>query len=375
MWQFLNVGNKLIPSHVGTDEKGDYLVMFLGGLAALGLHALFLVLFFAFGVTPLTLFNVLSVILFTLVLVYLYRTGDTLSAVIVTAAEVIVHQAVAVYYLGWDCGFQYYLLCVSDFVFLARFRSKWAPTLLSGVSVSIMVALYFLKAPAWPPPFPEQVAQGLYVFNLLSAAGLLVLFSLVYNRMVSQQEEALRKLSSLDGLTGLTNRRRFDELLQINWSRCSRSGGPLSLIILDVDFFKLYNDAYGHQQGDECLRRVARVLASSLKRVDDVAARYGGEEFVCLLPHTPRDGAREIAERIVTSVRALQLPHAGSKAHEHVTISAGVATVQDFQNDDTAALLESADRALYSAKEKGRNQYTEALDLESRLPFRTSPEI
>lgn len=173
---------------------------------------------------------------------------------------------------------------------------------------------------------------------------------------LKQQADDLRRLSRLDGLTGLANRRRFDELLQINWSRSGRTGSPLSIILLDVDFFKQYNDTFGHQKGDECLQQIAKVLGSSLKRMDDLAARYGGEEFICLLPHTSEEGAYEIAETLVSSVRSLNLAHESSKICQTVTISAGVATASEFQGIKAPSLVEIADQALYRAKEKGRNQ-------------------
>lgn len=173
---------------------------------------------------------------------------------------------------------------------------------------------------------------------------------------LKQQADALRRLSSMDGLTGIANRRRFDEMLATNWRRGSRTGGPLSLVMMDVDYFKQYNDNYGHQQGDDCLCAVARVLSERVKRVDDLVARHGGEEFVCLLPHTDQEGAKEIAESLVAGVRALQLPHVGSQVSEVVTLSAGVATITDFRTQPAEWLTHNADQALYAAKKNGRNQ-------------------
>lgn len=173
---------------------------------------------------------------------------------------------------------------------------------------------------------------------------------------LKRQADALRRLSSLDGLTGIANRRRFDELLGINWSRCSRSGGPLALVILDVDFFKQYNDTYGHQMGDECLRAIAGVLTSHTNRIDDLAARYGGEEFVCLLPHTPVEGALKVTKSILSSISQLGLPHRASKVSDMVTASAGVAVAEHFRGESSQGLLKRADLALYWAKSNGRNQ-------------------
>ena len=140
------------------------------------------------------------------------------------------------------------------------------------------------------------------------------------------QSDLLRDLVYLDGLTTLYNRRYFDQQLAIEWSRSSRQATELSLILLDVDFFKRYNDHYGHLLGDECLREVARVLKASVRRATDLVARYGGEEFVCLLPDTPHDQAMKLARDIEERVRAHAMPHVKSDAAGVVTVSLGVAS-------------------------------------------------
>lgn len=170
------------------------------------------------------------------------------------------------------------------------------------------------------------------------------------------QSDTLRRLSLTDGLTGVANRRQFDETLLKEWRRCSRSHLPLSLIFIDVDYFKRYNDCYGHQLGDECLKTVAKVLRQGLKRPADLLARYGGEEFVCLLPETPLEGARQTANALEAAVRALALPHAQSDVAAVLTISLGVAAAEAAVGDDPAALLDAADKLLYQAKEAGRAQ-------------------
>jgi diguanylate cyclase (GGDEF)-like protein len=170
-------------------------------------------------------------------------------------------------------------------------------------------------------------------------------------------QDKLRNLSLLDGLTGIANRRRFDQYLELEWQRCGRNGHPLSVVMGDVDFFKAYNDGYGHGQGDECLRAVARVFAQALRRPADLAARYGGEEFVCILPETEPEGARIVAEQIMAGMTRLGLPHAFSSAAERVTVSVGVATAARPGPGQTARqLMEEVDRQLYQAKHRGRNR-------------------
>ncbi len=166
----------------------------------------------------------------------------------------------------------------------------------------------------------------------------------------------LERLSSQDGLTGIANRRYFDMAFDREWRRAMRETEPLSLIMCDVDFFKQYNDSYGHQAGDECLKLVASSLAEAMHRPTDLVARYGGEEFVIVLPGTHARGAIKIAEHIRQTVLDLQLPHESSTVHDCVTISLGAATVAPMVKHHANELLLSADKALYSAKEAGRNQ-------------------
>lgn len=169
-------------------------------------------------------------------------------------------------------------------------------------------------------------------------------------------QTALERLATLDGLTGIANRRSFDERLQHEWTRASRANSPLSLIMADVDFFKRYNDSYGHQRGDECLKTVSAVLQRLAFRSSDLAARYGGEEFAVILPCTPAEGACEVAERIRTEVEAASMPHADSEVAPCVTLSLGVATVFPCADGHSGSLVLRADRALYQAKEAGRNR-------------------
>jgi diguanylate cyclase (GGDEF)-like protein len=170
------------------------------------------------------------------------------------------------------------------------------------------------------------------------------------------QSDMLRKLSLTDGLTGVANRRQFDDVLSKEWRRCARSRLPLSLIFIDVDFFKRYNDCYGHQLGDDCLKAVAGALQAVLKRPSDLIARYGGEEFVCLLPETPLAGALQTANSLEAAVRALAIAHAQSDIAPVVTISLGVAASDPATGDDPALLIAAADTLLYAAKQAGRGQ-------------------
>jgi diguanylate cyclase (GGDEF)-like protein/PAS domain S-box-containing protein len=173
---------------------------------------------------------------------------------------------------------------------------------------------------------------------------------------LERANEELARLSTTDALTRLANRRRFDEVLQAEWLKLRRERQPLSLVMADVDFFKRYNDTYGHQPGDLCLSAVAQAIRSQLKRPADVAARYGGEEFAAILPNTDPEGARHVAESVRGEVERLGLPHAASSAADHVTISVGVASLVPQGGVPPEELIRRADAALYRAKKEGRNR-------------------
>ncbi|WXG56382.1 MAG: diguanylate cyclase [Candidatus Sedimenticola sp. (ex Thyasira tokunagai)] len=166
----------------------------------------------------------------------------------------------------------------------------------------------------------------------------------------------LKILSFKDGLTNLSNRRIFDQMLPKEWSHAQRGQTPLSLIMIDIDHFKDYNDYYGHLQGDSCLRQVAQAIDSVSKRATDIVARYGGEEFVILLPDTNAEQAIIVAEKCLGIVTQQQIPHAASKVSNVVSISIGVNTMMPTPNLHSSALIKATDILLYQAKENGRNQ-------------------
>lgn len=175
--------------------------------------------------------------------------------------------------------------------------------------------------------------------------------------------QQLEQLAHQDGLTHLANRRHFDSALAREWDRLRREARPMAVLFIDVDFFKPYNDTYGHQAGDDCLAAIGGVLQHAARRPGDLAARYGGEEFVLILPGTDTTGAREVAERILADVDALDIPHAGSQVTGHVTVSIGLAARVPQQGEVAEALLEAADKAVYAAKRSGRHRVVLHQDL------------
>ena len=180
-------------------------------------------------------------------------------------------------------------------------------------------------------------------------------------KLLSLQKE-LEELSFKDGLTGVANRRMFDSILQLEWTNARRTGQPLSVIMIDIDYFKQYNDHYGHVKGDDCLKRVAKALDTAAARSRDFFARFGGEEFVLVLPETDAASAERVAERCRNLVFKEQITHGSSQVAQILTISMGLGTIVPTQKDETRSFIDAVDRNLYLAKQRGRNQLVSGLD-------------
>lgn len=173
---------------------------------------------------------------------------------------------------------------------------------------------------------------------------------------LKRNRDLLARLTTVDHLTGISNRRRYDEYLELEWRRAARDQTPIALISIDIDHFKAYNDLYGHPKGDTCLIAVAQALAQSVSRTPDLIARCGGEEFACVLPGTDATGASHLADEMLTRVLALEMEHARSATHEKVTVSIGVAAMIPDPEEPPQTLVALADAALYQAKAEGRNR-------------------
>ncbi|WP_339384850.1 diguanylate cyclase domain-containing protein [Tychonema sp. LEGE 06208] len=188
-------------------------------------------------------------------------------------------------------------------------------------------------------------------------------------RQLAIANQKLQQLATTDGLTGIANRRQFDRVLILEWRRLAREELPLSLIMLDIDFFKLYNEFYGHVGGDDCLRQVASAIASSTKRAGDFAARYGGEEFAVVLPNTSAEGANVVARKICDDIASLKMPHARSPIGSYLTLSCGIATAMPDSQESPCTLIRSADSALFQAKTEGKNRICHASSKSESTPI------
>lgn len=215
----------------------------------------------------------------------------------------------------------------------------------------------------------QPLDELLYVTAILTAAsviGAITAYNLEHAHRTSFLEmRLLNELAERDGLTGLYNRRMFDDLIRRLWRQSRRDAEPLAVIFVDIDYFKIYNDMYGHQAGDDCLRRVAQAIMSSAKRPFDFCARYGGEEFVLVVYGAPAEHTRALSEQIRERVLALGIPHAGSEVGDSVTVSVGVGLTGPGTRRSLSGAIQTADEALYEAKQQGRD----------RVVFRDAAEI
>jgi diguanylate cyclase (GGDEF)-like protein len=219
------------------------------------------------------------------------------------------------------------------------------------LTIAVGVSLTEALAPFWAK---ISVLAGIFA---AMAASVLALVWLLDGELRRREMEARASasLARIDGLTALGNRRRFDETLPQEWGRAAREARPLSLVMIDIDQFKIFNDRYGHPEGDRVLAAVANAIAESIRRPGDLACRYGGEEFTVLLPDTSEEGAALIAEAIRENVASLGIPHAGT-VNGHVTVSLGTATAAPSAEQAPSGLVAAADAALYRAKDRGRNR-------------------
>jgi diguanylate cyclase (GGDEF)-like protein len=223
-----------------------------------------------------------------------------------------------------------------------------------------LVALVYLENNLMENAFTPRHQQTLELLS--SQAAISLVNARLYDSLeqkVQLRTEELRQMSMRDGLTGIANRRSFDERLAVELRRGLRSHAPLSLLMVDIDHFKQFNDHGGHFEGDECIKAVAAALAGAVSRAGDLVARYGGEEFAMLLPETDSDAAIGVAESCLRAVAELRIPHASSSCGEFVSVSIGVCTLVVGADATPATLITRADQALYQAKRAGRSRFVE----------------
>ena len=249
------------------------------------------------------------------------------------------------------------LVVTTLFVIYLYLPVRFVVSIALAAAFSTIAPLFWTLTPHGALPGPE-IYRGVLWLLLANALGFTAANALQRSQRVQYaQSLVLQQLLSTDALTGIANRRRFDAAIEREWRRMARVRMPLSLLMIDVDHFKAFNDHCGHQRGDDCLRQVAQILVNAVGRPGDLVSRYGGEEFVCLLPAVDEAGARAVAERLLHAVRGAAVVHPRSPLGQRLTISIGVATTAEFGSGPDA-LVALADRLLYAAKDAGRDRFT-----------------
>lgn len=246
--------------------------------------------------------------------------------------------------------------CLTDFLQEAQVKSKLSAPIVQHSESGDQRIWGLLIAHTCKQPRQWQPREADLMQQLADQLAIAIQQSELYQKL-QQVNRELEQISTTDALTGLANRRRFNDYLQQEWYRLAREATPITLILADVDHFKLYNDTYGHSAGDTCLARVAQVIQQCVRRPGDLAARYGGEEFAIVLPRTVTNGAIRVIERIRQTLAYLQIDHAISPVDPHITLSFGIACVRAQANSSPITLIDLADQALYEAKARGRNGY------------------
>ena len=227
--------------------------------------------------------------------------------------------------------------------------------------IVIVYSLYFFSLPYYFSSFSPENLKKVIVIMLFVPVMVLIVGTLKRQYVLKTKElelanEELQRIARIDALTGIANRRYFDEVFFNEYNRAIHEQRSISLLMIDIDFFKKYNDNYGHVSGDNCLKKVTQAISKEVHRSGEIIARYGGEEFVVLLPNTDTKEAMLVANKIIHSVSSLKTPHCSSTVCAYVTISIGATTMANFKGYNQLDLLKIADKALYMAKENGRNQ-------------------
>ena len=310
-------------------------------------------------------FNLLFMALYLLV-VWLNHRGRYAHARNLVLINACTQLFVVTAFIGSAAGVHLFYFTVGAILALVYRRMSALRFCLQSVGIAVLFTLshFVFTAERALSPVPSPFVDVMFGGSVLGVLTLSAVFSFMFRREIDHAENELMQnnrtlstLSSTDTLTGLPNRRKFDETLLGEWARARRNAQPLSLIMCDVDHFKLYNDTLGHQAGDACLQRVAAALAGAVERPADLVARYGGEEFAVILPETDAHGAQAVAESLRQAVNALQLPHVPEKGTAYLTVSLGVSTAPaELAAGSADSLLRSADAALYIAKDMGRNR-------------------
>ncbi|MFZ5528603.1 MAG: GGDEF domain-containing protein [Pseudomonadota bacterium] len=334
-------------------QASDALRLLLKGTAMVaGLtHIAFLTLFHWAGVEAMAIINVGSVLCYVWTF-WLAHTGRIGLCWLVTAVEVVAHAILAVWVIGWASGFHFYILLVIPVAVITDFRPLALKVLVVSALTAIYLGMDMLLLRRDPlVALPNTVLDGLHYFNVLGTVLILIFLAGYYHYLMSKAEANLRAMATTDPLTQLRNRRAVIEAIRDEELRMQRAQTQMSFVLCDLDHFKLVNDTYGHDAGDEVLKAVSRVLSDGVREVDHLA-RWGGEEFLLVLPGAGTQEAQMVAERLRQRIEALRV----KVGHEELHISMTFGVSARHPDETSENTISRADQALYEGKHAGRNR-------------------
>ncbi len=319
----------------------------------------FFFLFHFLGSPILAWINVGSVALYAAAYYAIERRQNRLAIALIWL-EVIIHSALGTIMLGWGSGFHYYLLMFIPALCISSVRRGTIYSLLLGLwgyYIALDILMWFIDP---VQPISSEALLGVHLFNLSVVFGMFAYLSFLYMSMVVSAQRKLRKLATVDSLTGLFNRRQGSDLADNEIARFRRAGHPVTFMLLDLDHFKSINDLYGHEMGDKILAEIGQLIPAQL-RTQDMVARWGGEEFLVILPDTRLASALASAERIRIALRSHDWQ---ITTGESINVTASIGVSEMCENDDRGSVISRADRALYRGKAGGRNRVEQEEALE-----------
>ena len=320
-------------------------------------HLIFITIFYKYDITPLYYYNYLSLVVFSILLVTVIKKKTITFVMILASLEILIHQFFAVKLLGWEYGFQYYIIAIPGLILLGDFKHISIPIIISLLSTLLVILIYFHSL-THPPTFQlEEIKSGLYLFNLISVAALLAVFSGLFAYMSRQHEAALLNAheqlyvtATTDSMTKLANRLKTFDLIEDQIVRTKRTGKPFTLAIGDIDDFKMVNDNHGHDVGDAVIIKIAQIMKDSL-REQDIIGRWGGEEFMIVLPDTNINDGKEALNKLRKNVS--RNPIITNNASINITLTLGVSASNYAETIDE--IIKLADNALYEGKRGTKN--------------------
>ena len=347
---------KTISNPTVTSSK-TYIATIIAMMLGILNHVIFLGVFYKYDITPLYYYNYLSITVFIALLITVLKMKTITHVMVLASIEILIHQFFAIKLLGWEYGFQYYIIAIPSLILLGEFKNFSIPVVLSLLSTLILIFIYFYSLSHLPTFQLEEIKSGLYLFNLISVAALVAVFSGLFVYTSKQNEnillnahEQLYVTATTDSMTKLANRMKTIDLIEYQIIRAKRTEKPFTLAIADIDDFKNINDSYGHDIGDTVIIAVAQLMKKSL-REQDIIGRWGGEEFMIVLPDTSINDGKIVLEKLRTNVSSHAIKTDNFSINTTLTLGASASNYAATIDN----IIKLADNALYEGKRGTKN--------------------